>query len=108
MIEICDLLKSMKSEKDALIRLKTNLNNANWGIVNEFNWRRLHREMNKLCSQHVELKEQLIAIEEKLTELEADPPRYFSFVILVSIFKKKLTSILFSVLSIYRYEIGRF
>lgn len=75
MIEICDLLKSMKSEKDALIRLKTNLNNANWGIVNEFNWRRLHREMNKLCTQHTELKDQLTAIEEKLTELEADPPR---------------------------------
>lgn len=65
----------MKIEKDILAKLKGNPSSGTWGIVQEFNWRRLHKEMSALCNQYDQLTEQMKQIEDNLEELEANPPR---------------------------------
>lgn len=75
MADIQELLKSMKVEKDALLveREKGAIGEAS--ILQEFNLRRLNREMNLLCTEYDGLVAQNSSIEDKLTQLESNPPR---------------------------------
>ncbi|GBP82753.1 Lysine-specific histone demethylase 1A, partial [Eumeta japonica] len=74
MCDIQELLKSMKAEKEALLgeREKSVTGEAN--ILQEFNHRRLNREMNQLCNEYESLMAQNATIEDKITQLESNPP----------------------------------
>ncbi|KAI5639469.1 flavin containing amine oxidoreductase domain-containing protein [Phthorimaea operculella] len=73
MADIQELLKSMKAEKDNLLseREKGTADNS---VVQEFNLRRLNREMNQLCNEYDALVTQNASMEDKLTQLESNPP----------------------------------
>lgn len=75
MADIQDLLKSMKEEKDALLIEKEKGATGDASILQEFNLRRLNREMNKLCDEYQALITQNATIEDKLTQMETNPPR---------------------------------
>lgn len=74
MTDLQDLLKSLKSEKEALLAEKATGNTGDANIQQEFNLRRLNREMKHLCNEYENLVTQNSTIEEKLTHLEANPP----------------------------------
>lgn len=83
MIEIKDLLKSMKEEKEnLLIEKNKETSSGDASILLEFNLRRLNREMNLMCDEYANLMTQNSNIEDKLTNLESNPPRYNSIFIL--------------------------
>ncbi|KAJ2951204.1 hypothetical protein O0L34_g5597 [Tuta absoluta] len=73
MADIQELLKSMKVEKDNLLseREKGTADNS---VVQEFNLRRLNREMTQLCNEYDALVTQNASMEDKLTQLESNPP----------------------------------
>ncbi|XP_041980165.1 lysine-specific histone demethylase 1A [Aricia agestis] len=73
MSDIKELLHSMKAEKEALILEKEN-GAVTDGILHEFNMRRLNREMTQLCNEYETLTSQNATIEDKITQLEANPP----------------------------------
>lgn len=64
----------MKVEKDSLL-LDREKGVTTDGILQEFNLRRLNREMNRLCNEYDSLVSQNASIEDKLTQLETNPPR---------------------------------
>ncbi|XP_063362465.1 lysine-specific histone demethylase 1A [Cydia amplana] len=72
--DIQELLKSMKIEKEALLVEKTKLAAGDASILQEFNLRRLNREMKQLCNEYDSLVNQNQSIEDKLTQLETNPP----------------------------------
>ncbi|XP_075975022.1 lysine-specific histone demethylase Su(var)3-3 isoform X2 [Anticarsia gemmatalis] len=74
MSDIKELLNSMKAEKDALLAEKTKGLTGDAGILNEFNLRRLNREMKLLCTEYEVLVTHNTSIEDKLTQLETNPP----------------------------------
>ncbi|XP_047990074.1 lysine-specific histone demethylase 1A [Leguminivora glycinivorella] len=74
MSDIQELLKSMKIEKEALLVEKTKLAAGDASILQEFNLRRLNREMKQLCNEYDSLVTQNQSIEDKLTQLETNPP----------------------------------
>ncbi|XP_063534467.1 lysine-specific histone demethylase 1A [Cydia strobilella] len=74
MSDIQELLKSMKIEKEALLVEKTKLAAGDASILQEFNLRRLNREMKQLCNEYDSLVNQNQSIEDKLTQLETNPP----------------------------------
>ncbi|XP_026749032.2 lysine-specific histone demethylase 1A [Galleria mellonella] len=74
MTDIQELLKSMKVEKDALLVERERGATGEASILQEFNLRRLNREMNQLCNEYDSLVTQNANIEEKLTQLESNPP----------------------------------
>ncbi|CAG4930704.1 unnamed protein product [Colias eurytheme] len=73
MADIKELLKSMKAEKETLLANKDDIK-AEDGILHEFNLRRLNRELNKLCNEYEAMVKQNATIEEKLAQLESNPP----------------------------------
>ncbi|XP_045499163.1 lysine-specific histone demethylase 1A [Colias croceus] len=73
MADIKELLRSMKAEKETLLADKDNIK-AEDGILHEFNLRRLNRELNKLCNEYEAMVKQNATIEEKLAQLESNPP----------------------------------
>lgn len=75
MADVQELLKSMRAEKDALLAEKEKGATGDASILQEFNLRRLNREMNLLCNEYDTLVTQNASIEEKLTQLESNPPR---------------------------------
>lgn len=74
MSDVQELLKSMKIEKEALLVEKTKLAAGDASILQEFNLRRLNREMKQLCNEYDSLVTQNQSIEDKLTQLETNPP----------------------------------
>ncbi|KAG6453470.1 hypothetical protein O3G_MSEX008157 [Manduca sexta] len=74
MTDIQELLKSMKAEKEALLVEKEKGTTGEAGILQEFNLRRLNREMNQLCNEYESLITQNASIEDKLTQLDSNPP----------------------------------
>lgn len=74
MSDIKELLNSMKVEKDALLVEKDKGLTGDAGVLNEFNLRRLNREMRLLCKEYEGLVTQNTTMEEKLTQLETNPP----------------------------------
>ncbi|XP_063622056.1 lysine-specific histone demethylase 1A [Cydia splendana] len=74
MADIQELLKSMKIEKEALLVEKTKLAAGDASILQEFNLRRLNREMKQLCNEYDSLVNQNQSIEDKLTQIETNPP----------------------------------
>lgn len=79
MSDLKELLNSMKAEKDALLVEKDKGLTGDAGVLNEFNLRRLNREMKLLCNEYEGLVAHNTTIEEKLDQLETDPPRYELF-----------------------------
>ena len=75
MSDIKELLKSMKIEKEALLAEKEKGASGDASILQEFNLRRLNREMNILCNEYEAMMTQNNTIEDKLTHLESNPPR---------------------------------
>ncbi|XP_050348830.1 lysine-specific histone demethylase 1A [Nymphalis io] len=69
-----ELLRSMKVEKDALLAEKEKGATGDASILQEFNLRRLNREMTQLCNEYEAMATQNATIEDKLTQLEANPP----------------------------------
>ena len=76
MSDIKELLQSMKAEKDALLVERDKGVSGDASILHEFNFRRLNREMTLLCNEYEALVQTNATIEEKLTQLETNPPRY--------------------------------
>lgn len=76
MSDIKELLHSMKAEKDALLVEKSKGATGDASILQEFNLRRLNREMKLLCNEYEGLVSTNSTIEEKLCQLETNPPRY--------------------------------
>ncbi|KAJ8723258.1 hypothetical protein PYW08_003170 [Mythimna loreyi] len=74
MSDIKELLLSMKAEKDALLVEREKGVTGDASILQEFNFRRLKREMNLLCNEYDALVASNATIEEKLTHLENNPP----------------------------------
>ncbi|XP_013138247.1 PREDICTED: lysine-specific histone demethylase 1A [Papilio polytes] len=74
MSDIKELLKSMKTEKEKLSREREEARGGAGGVLHEFNWRRLNREMNQLCNEYDTLITANNTIEDKLTHLESNPP----------------------------------
>ncbi|CAH2047328.1 unnamed protein product, partial [Iphiclides podalirius] len=77
MTDVQELLKSMKAEKDSLLSGKEKGlqgEGGDAGVLYEFNLRRLNREMNLLCNEYEALVSQNNTIEDKLTQLESNPP----------------------------------
>ncbi|XP_068633798.1 lysine-specific histone demethylase 1A isoform X2 [Battus philenor] len=74
MTDVQQLLKSMKTEKDNLLVERDKGTSGEAGILHEFNFRRLNREMNLLCNEYESLVSQNNTIEDKLTQLESNPP----------------------------------
>lgn len=66
----------MKAEKESLLAEREKGATGDASILQEFNLRRLNREMNLLCNEYDTLVTQNTGIEEKLTQLETNPPRY--------------------------------
>lgn len=75
MSDIQELLQSMKVEKESLLLEKTKLSSGDASILHEFNFRRLNREMKLLCNEYDALVNLNSNIEDKLTQLETNPPR---------------------------------
>lgn len=76
MSDVKELLKSMKAEKEALlIEKERGMATGDASILQEFNLRRLNREMNQLCNEYEAMVTQNSTIEDKLTQLETNPPR---------------------------------
>lgn len=75
MTETKELLKSMKEEKDALLIERDKGATGDASVLLEFNLRRLNREMNILCNEYDQSLTQNTTVEDKLTHLEANPPR---------------------------------
>lgn len=65
----------MKVEKESLLLEKTKLSSGDASILHEFNFRRLNREMKLLCNEYDALVNLNSNIEDKLTQLETNPPR---------------------------------
>nr|CAB3506897.1 unnamed protein product [Spodoptera littoralis] len=78
MSDIKELLHSMKAEKDALIVEREKGATGDASILQEFNYRRLNREMTLLCNEYETLVSTNASIEEKLAQLETNPPRVVS------------------------------
>lgn len=76
MSDIKELLQSMKAEKDALLVEREKGATGDASILQEFNFRRLNREMNLLCNEYETLVSTNATIEEKLAHLETNPPRF--------------------------------
>ncbi|KAH9627702.1 hypothetical protein HF086_016856 [Spodoptera exigua] len=76
MSDIKELLHSMKAEKDALLVEREKGATGDASILQEFNYRRLNREMNLLCNEYETLVSTNATIEEKLAQLETNPPRF--------------------------------
>ncbi|RVE54040.1 hypothetical protein evm_001443 [Chilo suppressalis] len=74
MADIQELLKSMKTEKDALLIEKEKGATGDASVLQEFNLRRLNREMNLLCNEYDTMVTQNTSIEERLNQLETNPP----------------------------------
>ncbi|KAI8421839.1 hypothetical protein MSG28_009783 [Choristoneura fumiferana] len=74
MSDIQELLQSMKVEKESLLLEKTKLSAGDASILQEFNLRRLNREMKLLCNEYDALVTLNSNIEDKLTQLETNPP----------------------------------
>ncbi|XP_061378555.1 lysine-specific histone demethylase 1A [Danaus plexippus] len=74
MSDINELLKSMKSEKETLLADREKVASGDASILQEFNLRRLNREMNLLCNEYETLTTQNNTIEDKLVQLESNPP----------------------------------
>ncbi|XP_063826810.1 lysine-specific histone demethylase 1A [Ostrinia nubilalis] len=74
MSDIQELLRSMKAEKESLIADRQKGATGDASVLQEFNLRRLNREMNLLCNEYDTLVAQNTGIEEKLTQLETNPP----------------------------------
>ncbi|XP_037969685.2 lysine-specific histone demethylase 1A [Plutella xylostella] len=72
--DIQELLQSMKQEKEALLIEKEKGSTGDASVLQEFNLRRLNREMTKLCDEYQALTSQNATIEDKLTQIEANPP----------------------------------
>lgn len=66
----------MKAEKETLLVEREKGVAGDASILQEFNFRRLNREMNLLCNEYEGLATTNATIEEKLTQLETNPPRY--------------------------------
>lgn len=75
MTDIKELLRSMKAEKEALLTDKEKGTTGDASVLQEFNLRRLNREMNQLCNEYETFVSQNSSIEDKLTQLESNPPR---------------------------------
>ncbi|CAF4851475.1 unnamed protein product [Pieris macdunnoughi] len=73
MSDIRELLKSMKAEKEALLA-EDKATSEDAGILHEFNLRRLNRELNKLCNEYEAMVKQNASIDDKLAQLETNPP----------------------------------
>lgn len=76
MSDIHELLKSMKEEKENLLQQRDKGATGDASILQEFNLRRLNREMNLLCNEYDTIVTQNNTVEEKLAQLETNPPRY--------------------------------
>lgn len=75
MADIKELLRSMKAEKEALLADREKGTTGDASVLQEFNLRRLNREMNQLCNEYETFVTQNTSIEDKLTQLESNPPR---------------------------------
>jgi hypothetical protein len=73
----------MKIEKDALLVERQKGATGDASVLQEFNLRRLNREMNQLCNEYDTLVTQNLSIEDKLTQLESSPPRFDYLIILL-------------------------
>lgn len=74
MIEIRELLISMKEERQKLMMEKTKTPSSEANILQEFNIRRMNREMNLLCDEFNGIVAQGSIFEDKLAHLESNPP----------------------------------
>ncbi|XP_050674799.1 lysine-specific histone demethylase 1A isoform X2 [Leptidea sinapis] len=74
MSDIKELLSSLHAEKETLLAEKDKGATGDASILQEFNLRRLNRELNKLCNEYETLTKQNNSIEEKLNQLETNPP----------------------------------
>ncbi|XP_013192176.1 lysine-specific histone demethylase 1A [Amyelois transitella] len=75
MSDIQELLRSMKTEKESLLSERAKgVATGDAGILQEFNLRRLNREMTQLCNEYDSLLSQNATIEDKITQLESNPP----------------------------------
>ncbi|KAM3964981.1 LOW QUALITY PROTEIN: lysine-specific histone demethylase Su(var)3-3 [Aphomia sociella] len=74
MTDVQELLKSMKVEKDSLLTEREKGVTGEASVLQEFNLRRLNREMIQLCNEYDSLVSQNASIEDKLTQLESNPP----------------------------------
>lgn len=75
MTDIKELLRSMKAEKEALLAEREKGATGDATVLQEFNLRRLNREMNQLCNEYETFVTQNTSIDDKLTQLESNPPR---------------------------------
>ncbi|XP_039754743.1 lysine-specific histone demethylase 1A isoform X2 [Pararge aegeria] len=74
MSDIRELLNSMKAEKDALLADREKGNTGGCSILQEFNLRRLNREMTHLCNEYESLVTQNSNMEDKMAHIETNPP----------------------------------
>ncbi|XP_026733506.1 lysine-specific histone demethylase 1A-like isoform X4 [Trichoplusia ni] len=74
MSDLKELLNSMKTEKDALLVERDKGVTGDASILQEFNLRRLNREMNLLCNEYDALVSTNSTVEEKIAQLETNPP----------------------------------